>query len=412
MLMLLPLGAWANGVEVGGIHYIFDESAKTASVTYTGTNWYDVSDYVGDIVIPDAITYDGINYSVTAIGNKAFYYCSSLTSIDVPNSVKSIGEGAFSSCGALKKVVLNSNAIVSKTYTSSSSLKNIFGTQVEEYVLGDDVTSIGDWAFSGCSSLTSIVIPNSVTSIGSSAFSGCSRLTSISIGNSVTSIGDSVFFNCSRLTSIDIPNSVTSIGNYAFYKCSSLTSIDIPNSVTSIGNHAFYYCESLTSISIGNSVTSIGNYAFYNCSRLTSIDIPNSVTSIGEGAFYKCSSLTSIVIPNSVTSIGEYAFRYCSSLKDVYALRTVASEYHADKLCFAGVPTYTCTLHVPAGCKEDYANRAPWSSFKNIVEDARTGVQAPSMCNGQRSMIYDLLGRRAVQPARGIYVEDGRKLMR
>ena len=165
--------------------------------------------------------------------------------------------------------------------------------------------------------LTSVTIPNSVTSIGSYAFYGCSKLTSVTIPNSVTSIGNYAFYDCSGLTSITIPNSVTSIENNAFSGCSGLTSVTIPNSVTSIGNYAFYYCSGLTSITIGNSVTSIGGRAFSGCSGLTSITIPNSVTSIGNSAFYYCSGLTSITIPNSVTSIGERAFEYCSGLKKV-----------------------------------------------------------------------------------------------
>ena len=133
------------------------------------------------------------------------------------------------------------------------------------------MTTIGDYAFSGCSGLTSVTIPNSVTSIGSSAFSSCSGLTSVTIPNSVTSIGDDAFRGCSGLTSVTIPNSVTSIGWYAFYGCSGLTSVTIPNSVTSIGSSAFAYCRGLTSVTIPNSVTSIGYCAFSGCTGLTSV---------------------------------------------------------------------------------------------------------------------------------------------
>ena len=133
----------------------------------------------------------------------------------------------------------------------------------------------------------------------------------------VTSIGDYTFYYCESLTSVTIPNSVTSIGWYAFKGCSSLTSITIPNSVKSIGYAAFLSCESLTSVTIPNSVTSIGHTAFLGCESLTSVTIPNSVTSIGEGAFGGCTSLTSITIPNSLKSIGEGAFLKCSSLTSV-----------------------------------------------------------------------------------------------
>ena len=179
----------------------------------------------------------------------------------------------------------------------------------------------GDNKYSGKLIIPSTVTYKSktltVTSIGGYAFDGCSGLTSITIPNSVTSIGDDTFSGCSGLTSIEIPNSVTSIGDDAFRSCSGLTSIEIPNSVTSIGEYAFWACSGLTSIEIPNSVTSIGEYAFWACSGLTSITIPNSVTSIGNGAFQFCSGLTSVTIPNSVTSIGRWAFSDCNSLKEL-----------------------------------------------------------------------------------------------
>ena len=179
---------------------------------------------------------------------------------------------------------------------------------------GEMYDSFSLWRDSG---VKRIIIGDSVTTIGQYAFYGCSFLTSVTIGNSVTTIGGGAFYDCSSLTSVTIPNSVTTIGWYAFYGCSSLTSVTIPNSVTTIGNEAFRYCSSLTSVTIGNSVTEIGQAAFSGCSSLTSVTIPNSVTTIGWNAFYGCSSLTSVTIPNSVTTIGNEAFRYCSSLTSV-----------------------------------------------------------------------------------------------
>ena len=145
-----------------------------------------------------------------------------------------------------------------------------------------------------------------------------SKITGATIGSGVTSIGECAFWGCSSLTSVSFGENsqLTSIGLYAFYYCSSLTSIVIPSSVTSIGNYAFYKCSSLTSVSFGENsqLTSIGYEAFEDCDSLTSIVIPSSVTSIGDWAFYGCSSLTSIEIPSSVTSIGWYAFWGCDSL--------------------------------------------------------------------------------------------------
>ena len=200
---------------------------------------------------------------VTEIGERAFYYCTSLTEVIIPDSVTSIGTDAFHYCRSLTSVTI-----------------------------GNGVESIGDSAFLGCGSLTSVTIPDSVTSIGSSAFRGCSSLTSVTIGNGVESIGTFAFSGCHSLTSVTIPDSVTSIGSYAFQYCSSLTSVTIPDSVTSVGSSAFEYCSSLTEVIIPDSVASIGERAFAECSSLTEVIIPDSVTSIGEGAFSNCPALT------------------------------------------------------------------------------------------------------------------------
>ncbi len=179
------------------------------------------------------------------------------------------------------------------------------------------VPTIGGYAFSGCTSLTSVTIPNSVTEIGSSVFSGCTSLTSVTIPNSVTAIKGGAFNGCTSLTSVTIPNSVTTIEYNAFSGCTSLTSVTIPNSVTTIGECAFYCCTSLSSVIIPNSVTKIGSSAFSGCTSLTSVIIPNSVTKIGSSAFSGCTSLTSVIIPNSVIEIGSFAFSGCTSLTSI-----------------------------------------------------------------------------------------------
>ncbi|MGO5243810.1 leucine-rich repeat protein [Prevotella sp. LCP21S3_D2] len=253
------------------------------------------------------------------ICDEVFWYSCSLSNIVIPGSVTSIGNWAFKGC---------------------TSLSNI--------VIPNSVTSIGDWAFSDCTSLSNIVIPDSVTGIGKGAFNGCSFLECISIPKSVICLNgnpfsgwkgkleclspnfiyeDDVLFNINKseiisfrnqkIESYIIPDSVTSIGDGVFSSCTSLSSIVIPDSVTSIGEGAFSSCTSLSSIVIPDSVTSIGDWAFSDCTSLSNIVIPNSVTSIGEGAFSSCTSLSNIVIPDSVTNIGDDVFYQCSSLTSV-----------------------------------------------------------------------------------------------
>ena len=179
-------------------------------------------------------------------------------------------------------------------YNSSDSQSPVFGNDtIKNVVIEDGVTSIGNYAFWSCSSLTSITIPKSVTSIGDRAFYNCSSLTSITIPKSVTSIGANAFERCSSLTSITIPDSVISIGASVFEECRNLSSITLSNNITSIGDSAFELCNKLSSITLSNNITSIGNWAFHGC-PLTSITIPDSVTSIGAMAFYSCSNLQTI----------------------------------------------------------------------------------------------------------------------
>ena len=285
--------------------------------------------------------------SVTSIGDRAFYDCSSLASIMLPDGVTSIGDWAFYDCSSLTSITLPDGvtSIGDGAFYGCTSLASI--------TIPDSVTEIGDFfgsVFEGCTSLASIKIPDSVTSILISTFQNCTSLKSITIPESVTFIGGSTFDGCTSLTSLVIPNSVTSIDDYAFSGCTSLTSITIPDNVTSIGDYVFLGCTSLTAINVAtdnknyvsvngvlynkerttiicypagkkdknytiiDGVTSIDWEAFSGCTNLTSITIPNSVTEIGYDAFSGCANLTSITIPDSVTSIDNYAFLGCTSL--------------------------------------------------------------------------------------------------
>ena len=356
----------AYDFQYGDLYYNFT-SDTTVEVTYK--EWY--NNYIGeDCIIPEIVTYGGIVYAVKSIGDWAFYGCSSLTSITIPNSMTSIGYAAFQSTSITSIVIPKSvisiggdflgfcPSLVSikvedgnKFYDSRENCNAIIETASNTLVAGcsnttipNGVTRIGASAFAGCSSLTSITIPNSVTSIEPYAFYFCSTLTSINIPNSVQSIRDNAFNACSLLTSIVIPNSVKHIGSSVFDRCPLLESIKveegntiydsrnncnaiietatntlivgcknslIPYNVTNIGDYAFSSCESLTSVNIPPSVTKLGNYAFAWCYSLSSITIPDNVTSIGDYALWYC-PIDSIIIPNSVKRIGNSAFGHTS----------------------------------------------------------------------------------------------------
>ena len=269
---------------------------------------------------------------IQQIKSYAFYDCSALTSIKLPDSVTSIGVNLFAGCESLKNIQVSPEQpvfAVSDGVLFNKAEKSLIcypvGKQEEAYEVPQGIQQIKFGAFSCCSALTTIELPDSVTSIGESAFSDCSSLTTIELPDGVTSIGEYAFSDCSSLTSIELPDSVTSIGKSAFSDCSSLTTIELPDSVTSIGDRAFSDCSSLTTIELPDSVTSIGKSVFSDCSSLTTIELPDSVTSIGEHAFYRCRSLTSIELPDSVTSIGESAFAWCRSLTSIELPDSVTS---------------------------------------------------------------------------------------
>ena len=294
----------------------------------------------GEVVIPKTIG----GYEVKKISDGAFQNCTGITSIVIPDSVISIGVSAFSGCTSLSEITVSQD---NKNYSSVDGvLFNKDGSELivypkgngrSAYTVPDGVTSIGDSVFSGCTSLTEIVIPDSVTEIRSNwgydgcdgAFSGCTSLSKVDLPKKLTTIEAGTFRDCTSLKEIVIPDSVTEIrcnwGLGAFSGCTSLSKVDLSKNLTMIYEYTFSGCTSLAEIDIPDSVTSIGGFAFSGCTSLSKVDLPKKLTTIEAGTFRDCTSLKEIVIPDSVTEIRskwEYngcygAFSNCISLESI-----------------------------------------------------------------------------------------------
>lgn len=292
-------GAWSATETVDGITWTYSVSNGKAKIDGIPNTT------AGAITIPSSLG----GCSVASIGSSAFFGCTSLTKVTIPDGVVSIGSSAFYGCSGLVSVT------VPNSVTSLGGSVFCGCTALTKMTIPDGATSIGASSFSGCNGLVSVTIGKSVTSIGSSAFSGCSALLSATLPDGVISIGSSAFSGCSALSSIVIPDDVVIIGDYAFSGCSRLVSISIPDGITSIGRSTFQGCDSLASVTIPDDVSSIGEYAFNDCNKLESVTIGKSMTSIGSYAFYSCGSLTSITIPGNVESIANNAFAWCRELR-------------------------------------------------------------------------------------------------
>ena len=352
LLLLCTTMASAQDFEVDGIYYnITDATNKTVEVAK--------SNYTGSITIPVQVTNNNVTYTVTSIRSLAFYYCSGLTSVEIPNSVTAIQDQTFEYCTNLQSITIPSSvkSIGYRAFENCQSLQTVN--------LSEGLNSIGVCAFQYCVNLQSVVIPSSVATVNSYAFRDCTKLADVTFNSTTApSAGDAVFDKISSSAVLRYPAGSDYSGWSSYFarteeyattiggSCGAnvnwtlvdgvltitgsgemddlsyntipwkeyrgdIKAVVIEDGVTNIGAYAFDNCSGITSVVIGNSVTSIGEYAFYNCTGLTCIEIPNSVTSIEMGAFNGCSGLTSIEIPYSVTSIGTYAFQYCYRLASI-----------------------------------------------------------------------------------------------
>ena len=331
-------------VEIDGIAYNINLKTGLTEVTSNSAH-----PYSGNIVIPETIVYEDIEYTVTGIGGQAFFQ-KNITSITFPNSITSIGVSAFMYCHAL--------------------------TSVE---IPEHVTMIPDMAFASCESLKNVILPEGLTMIDNSAFNSCYGLESISLPNTVEVIEDWAFANCENLSYVKMPQQLKRVGQGAFGSCPKLSYVDIPDlsswAMVDFYNYyanPLYYAhklivngEEITDLVIPDDVTFIGNNTFRDCLNLTSITINDHVGSIGASAFSNCSNVTSIIIGEDVTSIGAWAFYGCSKVTSFtsYPRRVPATGREV----FDNVLLENANLYVAGAAFNDYYSKEPWSNFKDII---------------------------------------------
>lgn len=407
LALMATTSLWAQSFQSGDLWYSI---TSNSTVEVTRDNYSNLT----IVTIPETVTNDGTTYTVTSIGEDAFWECSSLTSVTIPYSVTSIGGSAFRDCSSLTSITIpksvksigtcvfgGCNSLVSiaveegnTIYDSRESCNAIVETATNTLIAACKVTIIPSTvtAINGAfryTDLISINIPSSVTNIGYAAFESCDSLISVNIPNSVTNIDDFAFWGCSSLPSITIPSSVTNIGLAAFYFCHSLSAITIPDGVKTIGNLAFAFCDSLESITIANSVTKIEANPFVgtkfynnvsnwedsvlyidNCLIKAKESILNCVIKtdtrlIVEQAFVGCSSVATITIPKSMTNIGDKAFADCSSLTTMICEAIEVPELGLK--VFNGLPLAEAILYVPTESLDDYKAADQWKDFGTIL---------------------------------------------
>lgn len=389
---------------------IVNEDGMTIYYTTKKGDVYVVADpdggYSGNVVIPEKIKYNNSNYYVVGIDRNAFYGCSDLISITIPKSINKIEGDAFKNCTSLQKVIINDlTAWCGISFSGQNSnplyyaqhLYNEDNTEITDLIIPERVKSISDYAFYGCSGLTSITFSENFTTIGKYVFYNCSGLKSITINESLTTIGDYAFYGCNGITAtyhrnevkklyfsnaiekVILGDEVTRIGYDAFKDWTNLASVTISKNVTYIGNDAFRGCTGLKKVIINDIVAWCGissNYSINPLSyahhlysdeetEITDLIIPDGVTTIAGDAFLGCSNLTSVTIPSSVSSIGKGAFSGCSGLKKVII---------NDIAAWCGINfEFKLSTTYPGIYPDDYSSN-PLSYAKHLYSDENTEI--------------------------------------
>ncbi|EJP31727.1 leucine rich repeat protein [Prevotella sp. MSX73] len=359
----------AYDFEVGGIYYNLNTSDMTATVTFGDEK------YAGDVVIPSSVTYNTKTLKVTKIGGYAFFYCTSLTSITIPNSVTTIGGHAFEDCTSLSSVTIPNS-----------------------------VTTIGEWAFLRCTSLSSVTIPNSVTTIGYGSFKGCTSLSSITIPNSVTKIGSKAFSGCTSLSTVALSENLTEIAQGTFQGCSQLTSVSIPAHIIDIESSSFFKCENLEKLIFEDSDQPLKIYGEKygkeaSCLYPTYLYLGRNVEFENEYNFIFSYNIKTLVIGSTYMSS-----QYPTSTKTKTIISRIEKPNRISH--FPGSVYVNATLYVPKGTKALYESTDGWKQFFTIQEgDPMTGiVSTKDDVDKVEVSRYDVKGQRLNAPRKGINI--------
>lgn len=458
---ITTLFAQSHDIESDNLYYsiLSEENLTLELVGSSGTE--------SEIVIPAHVVYNDKAYSVIQIGESAFDYNMTITSVTFPRTLKTIGDDAFWGCIGLTSL------IIPESVTKIGEGAFIRCTGLESIVLSDGIEKI-DWCvFYGCISLKNITWPSSLKKIDRQAFEGCLSLENIDLPESLESIGFQSFLSCSSLKSLKIPAGVTSVANWAFGRCSALQTVELPGSLAELGKYAFAECNALEDISFPEGFRVIGESAFRECAVLKTVRIPASVEQVGAHAFAQCPlienisvdagnpyfaeregfvmtkdyselvvypnakgemceipvgtqiirsgsfggcTITTLTVPESLTEIREGALSDCKELEEVHFLANTAPMVEMD--AFYGVNT-ECILYCPVGTKELYAASEELAKFA-IEEEEREDPNAIAITplDADREVItvnyYTLSGTMVSHPAEGGFLirktifKDGR----
>lgn len=459
-LLLLSLVSvadlYAYDFQIDGIYYkILSSQELTLEVTRESEGSISYSE---SVTIPETIEYRNRTFTVTSIGDYAFYECSNLKEVTISSKISQIGSCAFYGCSLLSEIIIP-NSVVSIGSSAFSKCSNLtlislpselkeipYGllkdcTKLNEIAIPLNVHYIRDCAFQGCSSLSSITIPGSVTNMGADVFVDCSNLKKVIFEEGENGL------NLSKLTKIkhkyterngvifdrrygyfhDCPIEEVILnrnvwchyseysGGYSlasdppFSDIESFTTLTIGEQVTTISGQMFGNCKNLKDFEFGENITEIYEYAFSNCTSLETLCIPNEVTTIGRYAFSGCSNIKNIIFGEKVSSIGDYALDGLENLETIYLLSTNPPNVGTYQKLSNSVYTFT-DIYVPNGTKEQYEANAFWQKFSSIQEFDPTGIISVSNNNIINANLFDISGRRLSEVKKGINIINSRKV--